>query len=111
MGTRPDYLSGWATNDLDLGPSHYEHLSKEAWSIESYHRGIKQCCGVAKAQVRSASGQVRHISFSLRAFVGLEVHRLKTGVSWYEAKTTIPDCIGAVKQYLAQPLYLLNSTA
>lgn len=99
----------WATNDLDLGPSHYEQLSKEAWSIESYHRGIKQCCGVEKAQVRSASGQVRHISFSLRAFVRLEVHRLKTGVSWYEAKTTIIR--DAVKQYLAQPLYLLNSTA
>jgi putative transposase len=99
----------WATNDLNLGPSHYEQLSKEAWSIESYHRGIKQCCGVEKAQVRSASGQVRHISFSLRAFVRLEVHRLKTGVSWYEAKATIIR--DAVKQYLAQPLYLLNSTA
>lgn len=99
----------WATNDLNLGPSHYEQLSKEAWSIESYHRGIKQCCGVKKAQVRSASGQVRHISFSLRAFVRLEVPRLKTGVSWYEAKITIIR--DAVKQYLAQPLYLLNSTA
>jgi hypothetical protein len=99
----------WATNDLDLSPSQYERLSQEAWSIESYHRGIKQCCGVEKAQVRSASAQMRHISFSLRAFVRLEVHRLKTGVSWYEAKTAIIR--DAVRQYLAQPLYLLNSTA
>jgi hypothetical protein len=109
MGTRPDYLSGWATNDLNLGPSQYAQLSKEAWSIESYHRGIKQCCGVEKAQVRSASGQVCHISFSLRAFVRLKVHRLKTGVSWYEAKTAIIR--DAVRQYLAQPLYPLNPTA
>jgi putative transposase len=99
----------WATNNLDMDSSQYEQLSKEAWSIECYHPGIKQCCGVAKAQVRSASGQVRHISFSLRALVRLEVHRLKTGVSWYETKTTIIR--DAVKQYLAQPLYLLNSTA
>jgi hypothetical protein len=113
METRPDYLSGWATNDLGL--SQHEQLSREAWSgtwsIESYHRGIKQCCGIEKAQVRSASGQVRHISFSIRAFVRLEVHRLKTGESWYEAKTAIPDCIGAIRQYLAQPLYLLRPTA
>ena len=99
----------WATNDLNLSSSQYEQLSKEAWSIESYHRGIKQCCGVEKAQVRSASGQVSHISFSLRAFVRLEVHRLKTGVSWYEAKTAVIR--DAIRQYLAQPLYQLNSTA
>jgi putative transposase len=39
----------------------------------------------------------------------LEVHRFKTGVSWYEAKTTIIR--DAIRQYMAQPLYLLNSTA
>jgi putative transposase len=99
----------WATNNLDLDSSQYEQLSKEAWAIESYHRGIKQCCGVEKAQVRSAVAQIRHISFSIRAFVRLEVHRFKTGVSWYEAKTTIIR--DAIRQYMAQPLYLLNSTA
>jgi len=99
----------WATNDLDLGPNQHEPLSKEAWSIESYHRGIKQCCGVEKAQVRSARAQMCHISFSIRAFVRLELHRLKTGVSWYEAKTAIIR--DAIRQYLAQPLYLLRPTA
>jgi len=99
----------WATNDLNMGLSQREELSKQAWSIESYHRGIKQCCGIEKAQVRSANAQVRHISFSIRAFVRLEVHRLKTGVSWYEAKTDIVR--DAIRQYLAQPLYLLNPTA
>jgi putative transposase len=49
----------------------------------------QQYCGIEKAQVRSASAQVRHISLSIRAFVRLEVHRLRTGMSWYEAKTTI----------------------
>jgi hypothetical protein len=87
----------------------FEERQKQAWAIENYHRGIKQCCGIEKAQVRSASAQVRHISLSIRAFVRSEVHRLKTGMSWYEAKTgLIRD---AIRQYLAEPLYLLNSTA
>jgi SRSO17 transposase len=107
METRPDYLSGWATNDLGL--SQHEQLSREAWSIESCHRGIKQCCGIEKAQVRSASGQVRHISFSIQAFVRLEVHRLRTGISWYEAKASIIR--PAIREYLAPPLYLLYPTA
>ena len=32
---------------------------------------------------------MNHISFAIRAFVRLEVHRLRTGVSWYQAKTAI----------------------
>ena len=99
----------WAASRLEMSPSGLEELSKRAWSIENYHRGLKQCCGVEKAQARSTRAQVNHISFSIRAFVRLEVHRLRTGVSWYEAKT---DLIRAsVRQYLQQPLYLLNSTA
>ena len=99
----------WATSELDMRVRQFEERQKQAWAIENYHRGIKQCCGIEKAQVRSASAQVRHISLSIRAFVRLEVHRLKTGMSWYEAKTgLIRD---AIRQYLAEPLYLLNSTA
>ena len=52
---------------------------------------------------------VNHISFAIRAFVRLEVHRLRTGVSWYEAKTAVVR--ESVRQYLQQPLYLINSTA
>ena len=44
-----------------------------------YHRGLKQCCGVEQAQVRSARAQMNHIALSIRAFVRLEVHRLQTG--------------------------------
>lgn len=99
----------WATNDCDMTPSQHEGLCKQSWSIENYHRGIKQCCGIEKAQVRSASAQVRHISLSIRAFVRLEVHRLATGVSWYEAKADIIR--DAIRLYLAQPRYRLNSTA
>ncbi|MCY4654105.1 MAG: IS701 family transposase, partial [Dehalococcoidia bacterium] len=39
----------------------------------------------------------------------LEVHRLRTGVSWYEAKTDIIR--ESIRQYLQQPLYLLYPTA
>ena len=99
----------WATNDLDMTGDKLDELCERAWTIENYHRGLKQCCGVEKSQVRSADGQISHIALSIRAFVRLEAHRLKTGVSWYEAKVDIIR--EAVRQYLAQPLYTLNSTA
>ena len=99
----------WATNDLEMAVSQFEAWSKRAWSIETYHRGLKQCCGVEQAQVRSARAQMNHIALSMRAFVRLEVHRLQTGVSWYEAKRNIIR--EAVRLYLQRPLHRINSTA
>ncbi|HEX3558741.1 MAG TPA: IS701 family transposase, partial [Pyrinomonadaceae bacterium] len=43
------------------------------------------------------------------AFLRLEIHCYRTGISWFEAKTSIIR--EAVRVYLAKPLYTLNSTA
>ena len=95
----------WATNDLALTPEQREILARQAWGIESYHRGLKQCCGVEKSPARSARAQRNHIRMALQAFLRLEVHRLKTGISWYQAKSDIIR--SALRSYLANPAYLL----
>jgi hypothetical protein len=64
-------------------------LMQFEWSIEEYHRGLKQCCGVEKAQVRSARAQRNHIGLAIRAFLRLEIHWFNTGMSWYESKLSI----------------------
>lgn len=79
----------WATNDLALTPQQQDGLKDRAWGIEVYHRGLKQCCGVEKCQARKAESQKNHIGISIRAFLRLEVHRLRTGVSWYQAVSDI----------------------
>jgi hypothetical protein len=99
----------WATDDLAMSETQRQTLEQQAWAIEAYHRGLKQCCGVERAQVRKADEQKRHIFLSVRAFVRLEAHRLRTGISWYEAKTAIVR--EAIRQYLAQPTIQLTSTA
>lgn len=99
----------WATDDLQMLPAERERLAQQGWGIETYHRGIKQCCGIEKAQVRQAPAQRAHILLALRAFLRLEIHRLRTGMSWYEAKLAIIR--EAVRAYLAQPRYRLQSTA
>jgi hypothetical protein len=80
-----------------------------ALGIEQYHRGLKQQCGVERAQVRAADAQRAHIGCAIRAFLRLEQHRLVTGVSWWEAKAAIIR--DAVRAYLAAPRYTLASTA
>lgn len=99
----------WATDDLDMQEEKAEALTNAGWGIEVYHRGIKQCCGVEKAQVRKAGAIINHVQMSLRAFLRLELYRLVTGISWYEAKARIIR--DAIRAYLSHPVYLLAPTA
>lgn len=99
----------WATNDLKMTLEQCAQHALTVWRIEDYHRGLKQCCGVDRAQHRLESAQRNHIGLAIRAFVRLESHRLRTGISWYEAKAAIVR--DAVRAYLAQPRYVLVATA
>jgi hypothetical protein len=71
----------WATNDLGMTEGKRAELERQGWGIEVYHRGLKRCYGVEKAQVRKAVAILRHLLLALRAFLRLEVYRLRTGVS------------------------------
>jgi len=99
----------WSTGDLWMAEEERRMLSGRGWGIETYHRGIKQCCGIERAQVRGAVAQLNHLACSIRAFIRLEVNRLRTGVSWYEAKASIIR--GAIRTYLINPILTLTSTA
>jgi hypothetical protein len=99
----------YATDDTNMSESRCEELADHGWGIEVYHRGIKQCCGVERAQVRKAVKQISHIMLSLRAFLRLEMHRLRTGISWYETKISIVR--EAIRSYLANPILSLNPIA
>jgi hypothetical protein len=99
----------YATDDTNMGAGKCEELAGHAWGIEVYHRGIKQCCGVERAQVRKAVKQIGHIMLSLRAFLRLEVHRLRTCISWYETKVSLIR--GAIRSYIANPTLSLNTSA
>jgi putative transposase len=99
----------WATNDLELTAIQQEELAGWSWNIEEFHRGLKQHTGVERCAVRRIRGQLNHIGLSIRAFVRLEYHRIKSGISWFHAKTEI--CRHAVRRYLLDPLFQLPEKA
>ena len=109
-GVTPDGdIDYWATNDLQLAEVQRLQFAEFAWAIEEYHRGLKQCCGAERAQVRSSRAQRNHIGLAIRAFLRLELHWFRTGISWYEAKVAIVR--HAIRAYLAAPCFALNPTA
>jgi len=88
-----------ATNDLSLLESetmkdHYAYR----WTIETFHRGLKQCCGIERCYSVKERAQRNHILCAFLAFLRLEWQRLKTAVSWYDYKWSIVR--GAVTAYL-----------
>lgn len=99
----------WATSKLEMRELDRVSVAEKTWTIENYHRGIKQSCGIEKCQARSATAQRNHIGFAIRAFLRLEVYSYATGYSWFEAKMQIIR--DAIRAYLQNPIYILSSTA
>jgi hypothetical protein len=88
-----------ATNDLSLLDvetikTHFDYR----WTIEAFHRGIKQCTGIERCYAVKERSQRNHILCSLLVFLRLEWQRIKTAVSWYEQKAMITR--GAIALYL-----------
>ena len=96
----------WATNDLTMNELRRLELAERCWSIEEYHRALKQSCNVERCQARSSRAQRNHIGMAIRAFVRLSWHFYTTGVSWYEAKNAIVR--EAVRSYRSMPIYSLT---
>ncbi len=99
----------WATSRLDLTIEQAAFHALDAWQIEVYHHGIKQFTGIERGQYRLEISQRNHIGLAIRAFVRLEIHRLQTGISWFDAKTGIIR--SAMRSYLAHPTINLGLTA
>jgi putative transposase len=101
----------WATDSTEMKEIEHKVISKHSWKIEEYHRGLKQFCGVERCQARKSQSQRAHISFSIRAFLRLELTRLINGISWFESKRRIIR--NAIIAFRSSPdlLWFMDSTA
>lgn len=99
----------WATDKIEMSELERVKYASYSWQIEQYHRGIKQFCLIERGQMRRRQPWLNHIGLCLRAFLRIESHCYKTGISWFEAKHSIIR--EAVRAYLANPVYQLSPTA
>ena len=90
-----------ATNDLSLLEAQTLHGHMEyRWKIETFHRGIKQCCGIERCYSILERSQRNHILCAFLAFLKLEWKRIQTHISWYQQKWSIARM--ATTQYLVK---------
>jgi hypothetical protein len=63
----------------------FERVHAAHWSIERFHRAIKQVCHVEHFQVRKPNSIRNHIYCALKGFVRLEFMRIDKQIAhWYE---------------------------
>mgnify|MGYP006388182165 CR=1 FL=1 len=62
----------------------FERIHDAHWSIERFHRVIKQVCNIERFQVRNENPIKNHIFCALKAFIKLEFMRFNRIIShWY----------------------------
>ena len=54
------------------------------WSIEVYHRELKQTCGIERCQARTGRAQRNHIFMSIAAWLDKHKRRLLEHISFYQ---------------------------
>ena len=74
----------------DITRNEFMTIHDTHWGIETFHRAIKQVCGICRFMVRDTQAIKTHIFCSLQAFVRLEFMRVEKIISnWYEVQRNL----------------------
>lgn len=77
------------SSDLTLPYDRLTKLYQKRWSIEVYHKSLKQNAGLEKSPTRTPTTQRNHLFASLCAYIKLEGLKAATGVGHFALKSKI----------------------
>ena len=60
------------------------HAMKARWSIEVYHRELKQTCGIERCQARTSRAQRNHIALAIQAWIDKHRRRVIEKITLYQ---------------------------
>ncbi len=69
LETRVRFL---VSNDFSLTYDDFVTIYKRRWSVEGYHKSLKQNVGIAKSPTRSVKTQTNHVYCTIQAYIKLE---------------------------------------
>ncbi len=83
---RIDYMT---TNMESPTRDGVEAIMKARWSIEVYHRELKQTCGIERCQARTGRAQRNHICMAIKTWIDMHILRTREKISLYEQSWTV----------------------
>jgi hypothetical protein len=78
---RIDYIT---TNMKEPTRDAVDGIMKARWSIEVYHRELKQTCGIERCQARTGRAQRNHICLAIKAWIDRHIRRINQKISFYQ---------------------------
>jgi len=97
---RIDYL---ATNAENPTRKQIKEIMEARWSIEVYHRELKQTCGIERCQARTGRAQRNHICVAILAWLDKHRRRIMEKITFYEQDWSVikPGIANEIKNILA----------
>ena len=77
------------TNDLTLKDEQFRTLYKKRWSVEEYHKSLKQNASIGKSPAQTERTQGNHIFASIYGYTKLEMLKQKTKLNHFALKSII----------------------
>jgi len=77
------------SNDFSLSDDDFTTLYKKRWSVEEYHKSLKQNAAIAKSPTRRVKTQSNHIFASIMAYVKLEKLKFANQLNHFAMKSKI----------------------
>ena len=77
------------SNDFNLSDDDFTTLYKKRWSVEEYHKSLKQNAAIAKSPTRTLKTQSNHIFASIMAYVKLEKLKFASQLNHFAMKSKI----------------------
>lgn len=77
------------SNDFSLSNDDFITLYKKRWSVEEYHKSLKQNTSLAESPTRKCKTQSNHIFASIIAYVKLEKIKLSSTLNHFAMKAQL----------------------
>jgi IS4 transposase len=77
------------TNNLELSTEEFKTLYKKRWSVEEYHKSLKQNASLAKSPARTVTTQSNHLFVSLVVYIKLEKLKFAHKLNHFALKAKI----------------------
>lgn len=88
------------SNDLSLSFNDFATIYKKRWSVEEYHKSVKQNASFAKSPARTIKTQSNHLFSSIWTYIKLEKLKFQTHLNHFQIKAKL--YLNALKAALAQ---------
>lgn len=77
------------TNDFSLTDEQFRTIYKKRWSVEEYHKSLKQNASIAKSPTRTVKTQSNHLYAAIMAYIKLEELKFINKMNHFAMKTKI----------------------